>query len=96
MRRTHMSDPKTRHEIGKIVLPKRKKSLRSLPPKVRALLDPSEEEYEPLREEEENDDDNVEQDLHDDNTELISFDYGDHNYAAAPVIDLRDHNYCGF
>ena len=40
-RRTHMSTPKIRNEIAKIVLPKRKKSRRDLPDGVKALLKPN-------------------------------------------------------
>ena len=86
-----MATPKIRHEIGKIVLPKRKKVSRPLPARVRAMLDPSEEEYEPLPLDDETDEDQI-----DDEVELITFDYGqnEHNYAAAPMINFNDHSYC--
>ena len=88
MRRTYTSTPQIRHEIGKIVLPKRKKSSRSLPPEVQALLvkdDSSDDDDE--------DEDSEQADAEE--IELISFDFGDHTYARpAPVFNIfGDHDY---
>ena len=84
-RRTHMSDPKMRHEIGKIVLPKRKKLRLDLPDGVKALLKPNFEEMVVSNDTiDKNDDDEDSDEIEDeelmsldaalDEIELISFD----------------------
>ena len=84
-RRTHMSTPKIRNEIAKIVLPKRKKSRRDLPDGVKALLKPNLDEMvlNDITEEAIDNDDDDENEEHEnlmslddalDEIELISFD----------------------
>ena len=88
-----MADPELRHEIGKIVLPKRKKNSRPLPRRVRAMLEPTDEAYEALSDDEEDANEDL---LENDETELITFDFGDHDYYAPPtLINFNDHSYCG-
>ena len=96
MRRIYSGDPKISAEIAKIVLPKRKKLSKPLPERVRAMLKP---EFGDVTVQEDDDNENGIHDdpevvtLDDDDTEIITFDYGDHDYATVRMIDFSDHSY---